>query len=116
MANSKDDLLASANKASVMELNELVKVFEEEFGAPDGPASASVADENKSGFCVSLDTVGANKVAVIKAVRELAGIGLKEAKDLVDGVPRTVKEGMTQDEAEKLKKLLEDAGGQASIR
>lgn len=110
---------------SVLELNELVKAFEEKFGvsaaavAVAGPAGAgggAAAAEEQTEFTVNLVEVGANKVSVIKAVRELTGLGLKEAKDLVDGAPKPVKEAVPKAAAEEAKKKLEEAGAKAEIK
>ena len=124
MAFDKDAFIQSLDSMSVMELNDLVKAIEEKFGvsaaamaAPGGGgggggAAAPVAEEQTE-FNVMLTEIGANKVQVIKAVRELTGLGLKEAKDLVDGAPKAVKEGIAKADAEAAKKKLEDAGAKA---
>jgi len=111
---------------SVMDLNDLVKAFEEKFGvsaaamAVAGPAGAGggggAAAEEQTEFTVVLADVGANKVGVIKAVREITGLGLKEAKDLVDGAPKPVKEGVSKADAEAAKKKLEEAGAKADLK
>ncbi len=109
---------------TVLELNELVKAIEEEFGvsaaAPvavmAGGAAPAAAAEEKSEFDVVLAEVGANKINVIKVVREVTGLGLKEAKDLVDGAPKTVKEAAGKDEAEEIKKKLEEAGAKVELK
>ena len=124
MAISKDDILNAVSEMSVMDLNELVKAFEEKFGvsaaamaAPAaGGAAAGAAVEEQTEFNVILADFGANKVGVIKAVREITGLGLKEAKDLVDGAPKTVKEALSKADAEAAKKKLEDAGAKAEIK
>ncbi|RZI44863.1 50S ribosomal protein L7/L12 [Herbaspirillum sp. HC18] len=124
MAISKDDILEAVGAMSVMELNDLVKAFEEKFGvsaaamAVAGPAggAAAPAAEEKTEFTVVLAEVGANKVGVIKAVREITGLGLKEAKDLVDGAPKPVKEGIAKADAEAAKKKLEEAGAKAELK
>ncbi|MFM0338621.1 50S ribosomal protein L7/L12 [Paraburkholderia fungorum] len=123
MAIAKDDILEAVSSMSVLELNELVKAFEEKFGvsaaavAVAGPAGAAAAvAEEQTEFTVNLTEVGANKVSVIKAVRELTGLGLKEAKDLVDGAPKPVKEAVPKAAAEEAKKKLEDAGAKAEIK
>jgi large subunit ribosomal protein L7/L12 len=124
MAIAKDDILEAVSSMSVLELNELVKAFEEKFGvsaaavAVAGPAGGGVAAaaEEQTEFTVNLTEVGANKVSVIKAVRELTGLGLKEAKDLVDGAPKPVKEGVAKAAAEEAKKKLEEAGAKAEIK
>ncbi len=124
MAFNKDDFLASLDTMSVMDLNDLVKAIEEKFGvsaaamsapAGGGGAAAAVVEE-KTEFDVVLTEIGANKVSVIKAVREITGLGLKEAKDLVDGAPKTVKEAMPKADAEAAKKKLEDAGAKAEVK
>ncbi|MFL9900880.1 50S ribosomal protein L7/L12 [Paraburkholderia sp. 1N] len=123
MAIAKDDILEAVSSMSVLELNELVKAFEEKFGvsaaavAVAGPAGAAAAvAEEQTEFTVNLTEVGANKVSVIKAVRELTGLGLKEAKDLVDGAPKPVKESVPKAAAEEAKKKLEEAGAKAEIK
>ena len=125
MAISKDDILAAVSEMSVMDLNDLVKAFEEKFGvsaaamAVAGPAAgggAAAAVEEQTEFTVLLENFGANKVGVIKAVREITGLGLKEAKDLVDGAPKPVKEGVSKADAEAAKKKLEEAGAKAEIK
>ncbi|MBP0593984.1 50S ribosomal protein L7/L12 [Paraburkholderia sp. LEh10] len=125
MAIAKEDILEAVGAMSVLELNELVKAFEEKFGvsaaavAVAGPAGAgggAAAAEEQTEFTVILSEAGGNKVAVIKAVRELTGLGLKEAKDLVDGAPKPVKEAVPKAAAEEAKKKLEDAGAKAEIK
>ncbi|NHZ36425.1 50S ribosomal protein L7/L12 [Massilia rubra] len=123
MAISKDDILAAVGEMSVMDLNDLVKAFEEKFGVSaaavsSGPAvgGPAVAVEEQTEFNLVLADFGANKVGVIKAVREITGLGLKEAKDLVDGAPKTVKEAISKADAEAGKKKLEDAGAKAEIK
>ncbi|QNA90714.1 50S ribosomal protein L7/L12 [Massilia sp. Dwa41.01b] len=124
MAISKDDILNAVSEMSVMDLNDLVKAFEEKFGvsaaamaAPAaGGGAAAAAVEEQTEFNVVLTEVGANKVGVIKAVREITGLGLKEAKDVVDGAPKTVKEAMPKADAEAAKKKLEDAGAKADLK
>ncbi|MBD8532719.1 MULTISPECIES: 50S ribosomal protein L7/L12 [unclassified Massilia] len=124
MAISKDDILNAVSEMSVMDLNELVKAFEEKFGvsaaamaAPAaGGGAAAAAVEEQTEFNVVLTEIGANKVGVIKAVREITGLGLKEAKDVVDGAPKTVKEAMPKADAEAAKKKLEDAGAKAELK
>ena len=124
MAIAKEDILEAVGSMSVLELNELVKAFEEKFGVsaaavavagPAGGGAAAVAEEQTE-FTVNLTEVGANKVSVIKAVRELTGLGLKEAKDLVDGAPKPVKESVPKAAAEEAKKKLEEAGAKAEIK
>ena len=123
MAISKDDILEAVGAMSVMDLNDLVKAFEEKFGVSAaamsaGPAAgaAAAAVEEQTEFNVILSEVGANKFGVIKAVRELTGLGLKEAKDVVDGAPKTVKEAVSKADAEAAKKKLEEAGAKADIK
>jgi large subunit ribosomal protein L7/L12 len=124
MAIAKEDILEAVGSMSVLELNELVKAFEEKFGvsaaavAVAGPAGggAAAAAEEQTEFTVILLEAGANKVSVIKAVRELTGLGLKEAKDLVDGAPKPVKEAVPKAAAEEAKKKLEEAGAKAEIK
>ena len=125
MAFDKDAFLTALDSMTVMELNELVKAIEEKFGvsaaamaapAAGGGAAAAAVVEEKTDFDVVLKETGANKVSVIKAVREITGLGLKEAKDLVDGAPKTVKEAMPKADAEAAKKKLEDAGAKAELK
>ena len=126
MAFDKDSFLSALDSMSVMELNDLVKAIEEKFGvsaaamaAPAGAGgggAAAPAAEEQTEFTVVLAEIGANKVSVIKAVRELTGLGLKEAKDLVDGAPKPVKEGIPKADAEAAKKKLEDAGGKVEVK
>jgi large subunit ribosomal protein L7/L12 len=124
MAFDKDQFLTALDSMTVMELNDLVKAIEEKFGvsaaamaAPAGAAgpAAAVAEE-KTEFTVQLMEAGAQKVSVIKAVREITGLGLKEAKDLVDGAPKPVKEGMNKADADAAKKKLEDAGAKVELK
>ena len=124
MAITKDDILEAVGSMSVMELNDLVKAFEEKFGvsaaamavaAAPGAGGAAAAEEQTE-FNVILAEVGANKVGVIKAVREITGLGLKEAKDLVDGAPKPVKEGVDKAAAAEAKKKLEDAGAKVDVK
>ncbi|CAH0443067.1 50S ribosomal protein L7/L12 [Ralstonia pseudosolanacearum] len=124
MAITKDDILEAVSAMSVMELNDLVKAFEEKFGvsaaavAVAGPAggAAAPAAEEKTEFDVILKGAGANKVGVIKAVREITGLGLKEAKDLVDGAPKTVKEAMPKADADAAAKKLIEAGAEVEVK
>jgi large subunit ribosomal protein L7/L12 len=126
MAFDKDAFMSALDTMSVMDLNDLVKAIEEKFGvsaaamaAPaaggGGGAAAAVAEEQTE-FTVMLTEIGANKVSVIKVVRELTGLGLKEAKDLVDGAPKPVKEGISKADGEAAKKKLEDAGAKAALK
>ncbi|TCL54303.1 LSU ribosomal protein L12P [Hydrogenispora ethanolica] len=118
------EVLEIVKGLSVLELNELVKAFEEEFGvsaaAPvavaAAPAAAAPVAEEKTEFDVLLVSGGAQKIQVIKVVREVTGLGLKEAKDLVDGAPKKVKEGISKADAEELKKKLEDAGATVELK
>ena len=126
MAFDKDAFLTALDSMTVMELNDLVKAIEEKFGvsaaamaAPaggGGGGGAAPAAEEKTEFNVMLVEAGANKVSVIKAVREITGLGLKEAKDLVDGAPKAVKEGIAKADAEAAKKKLEDAGAKVELK
>ena len=125
MEISKEEFLDAVGAMSVMELNDLVKAFEEKFGvsaaamaapAAGGAAGGAAAAEEQTEFNVVLSEVGANKVGVIKAVREITGLGLKEAKDLVDGAPKTVKEALPKADAEAAKKKLEEAGAKAELK
>ena len=124
MAFDKDAFLTALDGMTVMELNDLVKAIEVKFGvsaaAMSAPAAgggaAAAAVEEKTEFNVILTEIGANKVSVIKAVREITGLGLKEAKDLVDGAPKAVKEGIAKADAEAAKKKLEDAGAKAELK
>lgn len=123
MAITKEDILEAVSNLTVMELNELVKAFEEKFGVSAaavavaaGPAAAGSAAEAKTEFDVILAASGDQKVGVIKVVRAITGLGLKEAKDLVDGAPKTLKEGVSQAEADDIKKQLEEAGAKVEIK
>ena len=124
MAFDKDTFLTALDGMTVLELNELVKAIEEKFGvsaaamaAPAaGGGGAASAVEEQTEFNVMLLEAGANKVSVIKAVREITGLGLKEAKDVVDGAPKAVKEGLSKADAEAAKKKLEDAGAKAELK
>ena len=126
MASEKITAIIDEIKAlTILELNDLVKAIEEEFGvsaAPVAVAGAAVAGaaapaaEEKTEFDVILKDFGAKKLDVIKAVREITGLGLKEAKEMVEGAPKTVKEGVSKDEAESLKKSLEEAGAEVEVK
>ncbi len=122
MSMSKNDILEAVGAMSVMDLHDLVKAFEEKFGvsaasmASAGPAAVAAVVEEQTEFTVMLENFGANKVGVIKAVREITGLGLKEAKDLVDAAPKPVKEGISKADAEAAKKKLEEAGAKAEIK
>ena len=122
-------LLEAFETMTVLELSDFKKAFEEKFGvtaaapvavagpaAAGGPAAAAVEVEEQTEFAAVLTEVGPNKIPVIKVVRELTGLGLKEAKDLVDGAPKAVKEGVSKDEAEKIKAALEDQGAKFEIK
>ena len=116
-------IVSAIEEMSVLELSELVKVFEKKFGvsaaavAVAGPAAAGAAGgEEKSSFDVELSDGGANKISVIKVVKEALGLGLKEAKDFVDGAPTVIKAGMKKEEAEELKKKIEEAGGKVTLK
>ena len=120
MAITKEDILEAVGSLTVMELNDLVKAFEEKFGvsaaavAVAGPAGAgAAAAEEKTEFDVVLASAGDQKVGVIKVVRAITGLGLKEAKDIVDGAPKTLKEGVSKAEAEDIQKQLEEAGAKS---
>ena len=115
MAFDKDAFLTALDSMTVMELNDLVKAIEEKFGV-SAAAMAAPAAEEKTEFNLVLAEAGGNKVAVIKAVREITGLGLKEAKDLVDGAPKPIKEGMPKADAEAAKKKLEEAGAKAELK
>lgn len=125
MALSKDDILEAIAGMTVMEVVELVEAMEEKFGvtaaaavaaAPAAAGGETAAAEEKSEFDVVLASFGSAKVGVIKAVRAITGLGLKEAKDAVEGAPATIKEGVSKDEAEEIKKQLEEAGGTVEIK
>ena len=123
MAFDKDAFLTALDSMTVMELNDLVKAIEEKFGvsaaamsAPAGGGAAAAVVEEKTEFNVVLLEAGAAKVSVIKAVREITGLGLKEAKDMVDGAPKNVKEGVSKADAEAALKKLLDAGAKAELK
>ena len=128
MAFDKDAFISALDSMSVMELNDLVKAIETKFGvsaaamaAPGGGGgagggAAAPAAEEQTEFTLMLTEIGANKVSVIKAVRELTGLGLKEAKDLVDGAPQTVKSGVSKDEAASVKAKLEEQGAAVEVK
>jgi large subunit ribosomal protein L7/L12 len=125
MALSKDDILSAISDMSVMEIVELIEAMEEKFGvtaaaavaaAPAAGGDAAAAAEEQTEFDVMLTAIGEKKVSVIKAVRAATGLGLKEAKGLVDGAPSAIKEGVTKDEAEEVKKALEEAGATAELK
>jgi large subunit ribosomal protein L7/L12 len=126
VAVTKDEILDAIAKMSVMEVVELIADMEKKFNvtaaapvaaaAPGGAAAAAPPAEVQTEFTVTLNEFGANKVGVIKVIREITGLGLKEAKDLVEGAPSTVKEGIPKADADTIKKKLEDAGAQAAIK
>jgi large subunit ribosomal protein L7/L12 len=123
MALSKEDILNAIAEMPVMELVELIEAAEEKFGveataavAAAAPAAAAEAAEEQTEFDVVMTSFGANKVAVIKAVRGATGLGLKEAKEVVESAPKAIKEGVSKDEAEALKKELEEAGAEVEIK
>ena len=127
MAVSKEDILEAISKMSVMEVVELISDMEEKFGvsaaapvavaaAPGAAAGGEAAAEEKTEFDVVLKSFGSNKVAVIKAVRAMTGLGLKEAKDLVESAPSTVKEGVSKADSEQMKKQLEEAGASVEVK
>jgi len=128
---TQDDLLEAIDKMTVLELSEFIKRFEERYGvtaaapvaaaaAPaaggGGGGEAAAAPEEQTEFTATLTEIGPNKIPVIKVVRELTGLGLKEAKDLVDASPKAVKDGVTRDEAEKIKAAIEEQGGKVEIK
>ncbi len=125
MAISKEDILEAVAGMTVMDLNDLVKAFEEKFGVsaaamavagPGAGGAAAPAAEEQTEFDVILTAAGEKKVEVIKVVRAVTGLGLKEAKDLVDGAPKAVKEGIAKADADALKKQLEDAGAKVEVK
>ena len=126
MATSKDDILKAIEEMSVMDLVELISAIEEKFGVTAAAAVAAApavaadaggeAAEEKDAFDVVLSAAGDQKVQVIKAVRSITGLGLKEAKDLVDGAPNTLKEGVKKEEAEEMLKQLTEAGASAELK
>jgi large subunit ribosomal protein L7/L12 len=124
MAVTKEEIIEALKEMSLLEASELVKDIEETFGvsaaAPvavaAAPAAGAAAAEEKSEFDVVLEGFGDNKIAVIKVVREITGLGLKEAKDMVEGAPKAVKEGVAKDQAEELKAKLEEAGAAVTLK
>lgn len=126
MAISTDDFVKQIETMSVLDLSNLVKALETRFGvsaaaaaapaAAAGPAAAAAPAEAQTEFTVSLTEVGEKKINVIKAVREVTSLGLKEAKDLVEGAPQTIKENVSKEEADKIKKVFEDAGAKVTIK
>ena len=124
MSATQVEILDKISSMTVLELSELIKAMEDKFGVSAAaavavaaaPAAAAAAVEEQTEFTVMLTGIGENKVNVIKAVRELTGLGLKEAKDLVDGAPKAVKEGVSKADAEAAKKKLEEAGGKVEVK
>jgi large subunit ribosomal protein L7/L12 len=125
MAVSREEIIEVLSNMSVLEVTQLVSDLEEKWGvsaaapvavAAAGPAAEAAAVEEKTEFDVVMSSFGANKVGVIKAIRTITGLGLKEAKDMVEGVPATVKEGISKDEAEGIKKQLEEAGASVEVK
>ena len=128
MAMTKDEWVQAIKEMTVLELSDLVKALEEEFGvsaaapmmmagpATAGPAAAAAPAEEQTEFTVTLQEFGANKINVIKVVRELTGLGLKEAKDLVEAAPKPVKEGVNEEEANSIKSQLEEAGAEVELK
>jgi large subunit ribosomal protein L7/L12 len=125
---SKDDIIAAIEQMSVLELSELVKELEDKFGVSASapamampmmgmmPGAAAPAEEEKTEFDVILKSAGSNKIGAIKVVREITALGLKEAKELVDNAPKPVKEGVTKEEAEEIKKKIEEAGAEVELK
>ena len=120
---TREEIIQAIKEMSVLELNELVKACEEEFGvsaaapvAVAGAAAAAPAAEEKTEFDVVLASAGSEKIKVIKAVREITGLGLKEAKELVDGAPKTLKEGVSKEDAEAMKAKLSEVGATVEIK
>jgi len=125
MAVSREEIVEVLSNMSVLEVTQLVSELEEKWGvsaaapvavAAAGPAAEAAAAEEKTEFDVVMSSFGANKVGVIKAIRTITGLGLKEAKDMVEGVPATVKEGVSKDEADGIKKQLEEAGASVEVK
>jgi large subunit ribosomal protein L7/L12 len=125
MAVSREEIIETLSNMSVLEVTQLVSELEEKWGvsaaapvavAAAGPAAEAAAVEEQTEFDVVMSSFGANKVGVIKAIRTITGLGLKEAKDMVEGVPATVKEGISKDEAEGIKKQLEEAGASVEVK
>jgi large subunit ribosomal protein L7/L12 len=125
MAVSREEIIEVLSNMSILEVTQLVSDLEEKWGvsaaapvavAAAGPAAEAAAVEEKTEFDVVMTSFGANKVGVIKAIRTITGLGLKEAKDMVEGVPATVKEGISKDEAEGIKKQLEEAGASVEVK
>ena len=122
---SIEEIIAAVKELTVIELNDLVKAAEEEFGVSaaagvavvaGGPAAAGGADEEKTEFNVELSEVGAEKIKVIKVVREITGLGLKEAKEVVDGAPKMLKEGVSKEDADAIKAKMEEVGAKVTLK
>ncbi|WP_163528014.1 50S ribosomal protein L7/L12 [Halobacillus ihumii] len=120
---SNEQIIEAIKEMSVLELNDLVKAIEEEFGvsaaapvAAGGAAAGGEAEEEKTEFDVVLESAGSSKIKVVKAVREITGLGLKDAKDLVDNAPGAIKEGIAKEEAEEMKSKLEEAGASVELK
>lgn len=124
---TKEDIISAVEQMNVLELNELVKALEEKFGVSAAPVAVAAApgaatpaagagQEEKASVDVVLKSAGGNKIAVIKVVREVTGLGLKEAKDLVDGAPKPIKSGISKEEAEEIKKKFKDTGAEIEIK
>jgi large subunit ribosomal protein L7/L12 len=120
---TREDIIQAIKEMSVLDLNELVKACEEEFGVSaaaavvaGGAVAGAAAAEEKTEFDVVLVSAGDNKIKVIKAVREITGLGLKEAKEIVDGAPKTIKEGVSKDEADDMKAKLEEVGAAIEVK
>ena len=124
MSVNKEEILEAVSNMSVMDLVDLISSMEEKFGVSAAAATAPIAmasgeapqEEEKTAFDIVMDSFGDNKVAVIKAVRAITGLGLKESKDMVEGAPVTVKEGVAKEQAEEFRKKLEEAGATASLK
>ncbi|MFO8068879.1 MAG: 50S ribosomal protein L7/L12 [Alkalibacterium sp.] len=120
MALDIEKIIADLKESTVVELNDLVSAIEEEFGveaaAPVAAAGAAAAEEEQTEFTVELTSVGSAKIKVIKAVREVTGLGLKEAKALVDGAPAAIKESISKEDAEEMKAKLEEAGASVEVK
>ena len=124
MALTQDEIIEAIGGMTVIQLSDLIKAIETKFdvkaaapvAAAAGPAAAAAPVEEKTAFDVILKAAGEKKINVIKEIRTITGLGLKEAKDLVEGAPKTVKEGVTKDEAEKIKKVLEENGAQVEVK
>ena len=116
MALTNEEILEAIASKTVLEISELIKMMEEKVAVAAAPAAGAAAAEEKTEFDVVLESAGSNKIAVIKVVRELTGLGLKEAKDLVEGAPKTVKEAMPKADAEATAKKLEEAGAKVVLK